>query len=616
MLRILLFLFLLCATSGCSEAPEISTSVLARKQVAPTADPTQRALNQASGSRARVIVKFRKRSAPVGDELSRAAWVSGKLGSRVRHGRALGEFTQSMHADSLSTTGLIQALEVLPEVEWVVEDRRHRIRSMPNDPLFFAGQPRSGTVEAGQWFLRTPSSLTPAAIDALRAWDRQKGNPQVVVAVLDSGVLLNHPDLVAKVRPGYDFVSDLSSAADGTRRDTDPNDPGDATVAGECDPSEPATESSWHGTQVAGLIGAATDNGIGIASAGHDVSVLPVRVLGKCGGYDSDIIAGMLWAAGLSTNVGFGRPVNYPNPFPASVLNLSFGSQGTCSRSYADAMAQLNQKGVTVVAAAGNDAGLPVSTPANCSGVIAVAGIRHIGTKVGYSNIGAEVSISAPAGNCVNLGGPCLYPLVTTTNSGRRTPESNTYSDAFNTSVGTSFAAPLVSATVALMLSANPGLSPANIRSMLKRTARPFPTTGAQSDVSVCDKPSGREQLECYCTTRTCGAGLLSTYNAVRLAADLALTQSAYRDNADLYDPETGQLQIGQVDVGSDRFHNVVVTIDQVLALGNQAGPDYPISRFDRSKGVLEVAQVRVNTALFYNVTVTLKEVLQIGVPD
>jgi serine protease len=321
-------------------------------------------------------------------------------------------------------------------------------------------------------------------------------------------VRLDHPDLAGKLLPGYDFISDTRYSNDGNGRDADPGDAGDWTTAGYCGSGEPATSSSWHGTQVAGLIGAATDNGAGIAGSGWNVKVLPVRVLGRCGGEDSDIIAAMRWAAGLSADP-------YVNPNPARVINMSLGSNGSCLASYRDVIAELNAAGVTVVAAGGNSTGLAVAVPANCPGAIAVAGIRHLGSKVGYSNVGPQMAIAAPAGNCVNESGLCLYPLMTTTNSGSTAPAANTYSDASNYSVGTSFAAPLVAGTAALMLSVDPTLTPAALRQALQATARPFPATGAGAAVTACHAPNTAEQLECYCTTTTCGAGMLDAAAAV-----------------------------------------------------------------------------------------------------
>ncbi|OYV00720.1 MAG: hypothetical protein CFE45_07930, partial [Burkholderiales bacterium PBB5] len=273
-----------------------------------------------------------------------------------------------------------------------------------------------------------------------------------------------------------------------------------------------SASSSWHGTQVDGIVGAATDNGIGMASVGREVMVLPVRVLGAGGGTDSDIIAAMLWAGGLSSS-----PTT--NPHPAQVINLSLGASGSCPASYLDAISRLNAAGVVVVVAAGNSNGLAVNTPANCTGAIAVGGLRHTGTKVGYSSLGPQVAVSAPAGNCVNETGACLYPILTTTNAGSTSPGAHTYSDSSDSSLGTSFSAPIVAGTVGLMLSANPALTPAEVASLLKKTARSFPTTGAASGVASCHAPTSAAQNECYCTTSTCGAGMLDTGAAVAAAA-------------------------------------------------------------------------------------------------
>ncbi|MFZ2986636.1 S8 family serine peptidase, partial [Ideonella sp.] len=175
-----------------------------------------------------------------------------------------------------------------------------------------------------------------------------------------------------------------------------------------------------------------------------------------------------------------------------------------------------------VVAAAGNE-GLAVGTPANCSGVLAVGGLRHIGTKSGFANLGPEVALSAPAGNCVNEGAndPCLYGLLSTTNAGSTTPTTSTYTDAYNYGIGTSFATPIVAGTAALMLAANPDLTPATLRSLMRSSARAFPSSGSTSDVNACTAPSASAQLECYCTTSTCGAGMLDAQAAVQAAYNL-----------------------------------------------------------------------------------------------
>ncbi|MDE2277687.1 MAG: S8 family serine peptidase, partial [Burkholderiales bacterium] len=419
--------------------------------------------------------------------------------------------------------------------------RRHALAA-PNDPLYAASPAISPA--AGQWYLRAPDATFVSAIDAEAAWNISTGTPGIVVADLDTGVRPDHPDLAHKLFlpsagdiangytgpfVGYDFIADPATANDGGGRDPDASDPGDWTTANECSSNTPAENSSWHGTQTAGLLGAETGNGIGMASVGRNVMLLPVRVLGRCGGTDADIIAGMLWAAGVPVA---GVPAN---PHPARVVNLSLGGDGPCTTAYTDAIGQLAGRGVVVVVAAGNGEGVAVSAPGNCPGVIAVTGLRNVGTKVGFSSVGPEAAIGAPGGNCINIaaGQPCLYPILTTTNSGLTTPAANTYSDGSNYSVGTSFSTPLVAGTAALMLSANPALTPAQVKSLLQRSARPFPAQPPGSGVPVCQAPTATPQDECYCTTATCGAGMLDAGAAVAAATAPALltasiTPSAY----------------------------------------------------------------------------------------
>ena len=440
------------------------------------------------------------------------------------------------------------------DIEYAVPDQRRRRLAAPNDPLYLAGPAVGGGAggpAVGQWYLRAPAGEVQSSLDVETAWNYTTGNSTIVVAVIDTGVRFDHPDLLrvaagGNLLPGYDMISDVDTANDGDGRDADPSDPGDWLTLDEVrkvggpfeDCSDAAEDSSWHGTQISGLIGALTNNGLGMASVGRNVRVLPVRVLGKCGGFDSDIIAGMRWAVGLPVA---GVPIN---PTPARVLNLSLGGDGACDAAYRDALTEITARGAVVVAAAGNSAGHAVSAPANCPGIIAVGGLRHVGTKVGFSDLGPEVALSAPAGNCVDVGfgDPCRYPILTTSNAGSTTPLTDAaggsiYTDSFNASMGTSFSAPLVAGTVALMLSAQPALAPSALRTLLQDTARPFPTTGGENGdgtpVPQCTAPQFNgstpvDQLQCYCTTATCGAGMLDAGAAVAAALGLSKPVSPF----------------------------------------------------------------------------------------
>jgi len=430
-------------------------------------------------------------------------------------GAAIDTRTQAMRATGTTSAALIAMLSQHADVEAVYADQRRHAHAVPNDPLYPGGQ-TVNTPAVGQWYLRDSSSATVAAINAEAAWAVTTGSPSIVVAVLDTGVRPEHPDLAGKLLPGYDFISadsngTFTTAADGDGRDADPTDPGDY------DRNDPSSTSSWHGTQTAGLIGAATNNGVGMASIGRDVKILPVRVLGFDGGLDSDIVPAIRWAAGLHVP---GVPDN-PQANWASVINMSLGGTGACTQLYRDAIAEVTARGVAVVASAGNEAGLAVDSPANCPGAVGVGAVRHTGTKVGFSNLGPELTITAPGGNCVNTAttAPCLFPLLTTVNLGSRAPGASGYTDSFDATIGTSFSAPLVSGTLALMFSADPTLTTAAAVALLKATARPFPVTGGGSGVAACHAPGTAVQDECYCTTTTCGAGLLDAGGAVLASA-------------------------------------------------------------------------------------------------
>lgn len=437
-------------------------------------------------------------------------------GSReIALGLQVMEFTPATSGESLAVS--LARLRADPAVQYAEVDARRYAHAIPSDPLF-----------VGQWYLQNAAN-TPSAVNAQAAWDIVNGSPGVVIADLDTGIRYDHPDLQRSVQggrllPGYDFVTNVSIANDGDGRDSDAADPGDwVTAADVATPTFSgctAEGSSWHGTRTAGIMAAQANNGVGVTGAIWRGFILPERVLGKCGGFDSDIMAAMLWAAGIHVN---GVP---DNPTPARVENLSLGSTASaCPASYVDVISQLAARGVLVVASAGNEGG-PVDVPARCAGVVAVAGLRHVGTKVGYSNLGSQVTLSAPAGNCVNVGGgPCLFSIDTTTNTGTTVPANDSYTDQINSNVGTSFSSPIVAGIAGLMLAANGNLGAAQLLARLQEGAsKPFPVPVPVQGVAAvpqCLDPASAaagQNFECSCTISTCGAGMANALGAVNAA--------------------------------------------------------------------------------------------------
>jgi serine protease len=446
------------------------------------------------------------------------------------------QVTPSIHVIYLPATlygadvaAALAALRADPAVKFADVDERRYALALPDDPLFSASADQSG-----QWFMLAPN-LAPggdaSATDAVTAWGISTGSAGTVIADIDTGVRFEHPDLLraglgGRLLPGYDFVSaDLSSsgaalgtyliANDGDGWDPDPSDPGDwidaADQSNALFPASacPVTDSSWHGTRVMGLLGALTNNGIGVAGMTWNSYLLPVRALGKCGGYDSDIITGIQWAAGMSvTGV-------VDNPFPARIINLSLGGSGACPSAYADTVSTLTGMGVLIVASAGNASG-PVDAPGNCAGVLAVAGLRNVGTKVGYSSFGPEVGVAAPAGNCINASGACLKPIDTTTNTGLTVPADSSYTSELNPNLGTSFSAPIVSGIAALMRAVNANLTPAQLIARIEASSSAFPQP---TGVPVCPS-TDPGTLECACPNdgSQCGAGMVDALQAVNSA--------------------------------------------------------------------------------------------------
>ena len=373
-------------------------------------------------------------------------------------------------ADELVARGLVVSAEI---------DEVRRSTVVPNDPRF-----------SEQWYLQTPG--TSVGIDLPSAWNVTRGSSNVVVAVIDTG-RLDHPDLAGRLADGYDFASRPRDSKDGDGWDADEADNGDWSEENHpeytCTVGQSFQPSTWHGTHVAGVIGANADNSLGVAGIAPGVRVQHVRVLGTCGGRTSDEAAAIRWAAGLAVP---GVPLN---PTPARVINLSLGSATACQSIEQSAIDDAVAAGSVVVVAAGNsgfDLDANAFAPANCRNVITVGAVRSDGSRAAYSNYGSTVDVAAPGGP----GG-----ILSLANGGQRSPDANW---TYGFKQGTSMSTPIVSGVVALLLSADPNLSPAQIESILKSSARPFPTNVS----SPCSSNPA--------DTFHCGAGVVDATAALR----------------------------------------------------------------------------------------------------
>ena len=427
---------------------------------------------------------------------------------------------------------LAEKLAARPDVAWVDFNVRERRLQVPGDPFFANGS---------QWWLRPVGGTDQNVIaDRLRgvagfqtAWQRPLTGAQPAVAVLDTGIT-THPELAGRLLPGYDFVSDLKFAGDGNGRDADPADPGD--FVSSADRNDPhfagcdLADSTWHGTVIAGMLAALTDNGEGVAALNWAGRVLPVRVAGKCGADVADIVDGMRWAAGLEV-VGSPRNEN-----PVRIVNVSFGGNAACSAAYQSAVDELKAKGVVVVAAAGNDHLTP-ARPASCLGVVGVAALNRDGFKASYSSFGSALTatgLAVAAGDDPDddtarwnvLADPGIFSTI---NTGAQTPLASGYGYVS----GTSFAAPQVAGAIALMLRVNDQLTWQQIIDGLRKTVRPHVTS---PHIGAC---SWTNPGRCLCTTTTCGAGILDADQALVYAANpqtyvAPARQAAVIDNAEL----------------------------------------------------------------------------------
>ena len=403
---------------------------------------------QSDAGNDRFIVKYRDGSAAQTNAATmRSAISSAGKAVGLTHVRRIATGADVVRAarklDRVEAETLMRQIAADPSVEYVEVDKINKPLLTPNDTRYSEQWGYSGTY----------------GIKANQAWDVTNGSG-AVVAVLDTGIT-SHSDLSANILPGYDFIIDTSVSNDGNGRDSDPSDPGDWVTANQCGGTHAAQNSSWHGTHVAGTIAAVTNNAKGVAGVAYGAKIVPVRVLGTCGGYDSDIADAITWASGGTVS---GVPANAN---PAEVINLSLGGSGACGTTTQTAINGAVGRGTTLVIAAGNDnTNVSNASPANCNNVIAVASITSTGARSSFSNYGSLIDIAAPGSN-----------ILSTLNAGATTPGAETYA-SYN---GTSMATPHVAGVVALIQSvATTPKTPAQVEALIKGNVTAFPSTPSQ----------------------------------------------------------------------------------------------------------------------------------------
>lgn len=422
----------------------------------------------------------------------------------------------------LATECMVRRLQASGEFEYVEKDFifEHQFIRRPSQPAVRVPVTPDDPLWSLQWnfFNNGEGELaSPGGAGFVDFWtDRETtGSDEVVVAVIDTGLDMDHPDIDGSlnIAPGWDMVSDPRMGNDGDGRDPDANDPGDL-----CDPSVPFSEDSFHGTHVAGTIGAAaSDNAAGVAGGAWNVTIVPVRALGKCGGRLTDINDAIRWAGGLVP--AFDTAGNEVwNENPADIINLSIGLFEFCPASLQDAINAVTERGVVVVSAAGNARiDTRFYSPGGCENVLSVAAGDARGAMAPYSNYGEDVDILAPGGDLARddngdgrpdgilstrLAGNCFDPVT-------GDPVETCY---YAFEQGTSMAAPHVSAALALIKSVEPELMGTSLSDRLLAALEP---RSAEQCAGPCSEYPGTEPLagsDTLCR-RPCGGGLLNLAN-------------------------------------------------------------------------------------------------------
>jgi serine protease len=361
-----------------------------------------------------------------------------------------------------------------------------------------------------------------ASLRMRSVWGLARGSSSVVVAVLDSGALFDHPEMRGRWLGGYDFVSNVSpptgsmsqlnegGSNDGDGRDADASDPGDAAPADGCSTGQ--TGSSFHGTAVASVLAANTDNAFGMAGLDGSARILPLRISGQCGlARTSDILDAMYWAVGERVD---GLPVNAN---PARVVNLSFagglGLLGCSDTLFEEAIARLRERNAVFVTAAGNGGG-SLESPASCAGAVAAGTVDADGFKASYSAYGPSTDSSTVLMTPADAQGLFAVSGNQQLSDGRPNPDGHTVSQA----AGTSFSAPMLSGVFSLLFQVRPDMTPDQAIALLRSSAKAFPPSGF---VGQCFPPSAMVAVRCACTQARCGSGIVSPLDALTQARAL-----------------------------------------------------------------------------------------------
>ncbi len=516
----------------------------------------------------RLIVKYKDEQAPVavkgGSIAAKAAVTPMSAARKARLDRAGQQFGFLMKESHRIATGarvvkldrkvsLQEAAQVAadlaardPDVEYAEPDRLLHPLMTPNDSMY-----------SQQWdFFETTGGMSIPA-----AWDKSTG-AGIRVAVIDTGYR-PHADLSGQILAGYDFISDATIGNDGNGRDSDASDPGDWTAAGECGTGEPASNSSWHGTHVAGTIAALTNNGSGVAGIAYGAKIVPVRVLGKCGGYTSDIADGIIWASG-------GTVSGVPNiAARAQVINMSLGGGGACGTTTQNAINSARSRGTVVVVAAGNESqNASNSNPANCSGVITVAATNRSGGRASYSNYGTVVDVAAP-------GGDSGAAILSTLNAGTKAPGADSYAGY----MGTSMATPHVAGVVALMLAKNASMTPDQVESALKSTARAFPASCSGCGAGIVNASAAVDAA--MGTTTTTGPTVSETESNNTISTANSVTTSGTTVNGTMASSSDTDYFVVQVPAGKTLSATLTPgsSSDYDLVIYNSAGTQLATSQ-------------------------------------